>query len=381
MASNHSNEHQVLTYQLTLRTVYIVTFVFVITVVVVGNFVICFTIATHRRLWNYTNIMLFNYGVATTIRVLTAGILNFLSAWEMGYQWPFGLGTCQFSQSIGIVAVLVSAYSLVCMSYARHRIICYSLMPPPNLIHCFLSILIIWFLSFAFVAPYMAHIQVVRFNTTGGDNNTIIAIPFCLQVWNKEAIAYYFLATSIVALIAPLILITYFNIRMGISLRLGKDLTSNRKKKSDHLKQQMKRMLIIIVIVFFITYFPYMIFLNLLNFNAIQSSNINSPEFYLVRLITLVLGQATYTCSAFNVLICYRFNPHFRRAFRNFLCGLCESDAGRHLKSTISFSTSNFSSHDRRQKRKSSRFNANEVRLSSQIDDHLQAAVARTTGV
>ena len=379
MANNHSADTS--TYQLTLRSVYIVTFVFVITVVVVGNFVICFTIATHRRLWNYTNIMLFNYGVATTIRVLTAGILNFLSAWKMGYQWPFGLGLCQFSQSIGIVAVLVSAYSLVCMSYARHRIICYSLMPPPNLIHCCLSIAIIWCAAFAFVAPYMAQLTVVNLNITG-PNNITITNSYCWQVWNRKAGAYYFLATSIVALIIPLICITYFNIRMGISLRLGKQLTSNRKKKSDHLKQQMKKMLIIIVIVFFVTYFPYMIFLNLLNFDAIQPPKLDSPEFYLVRLILLVLGQATYTCSAFNVLICYRFNPHFRRAFRNFLCGLCESDAGRHLKSTMSFSTSNFSNHDRRQKRKSSsRYKANEVRLSSLMDDHLPITTAKVTDV
>ncbi|EDV22524.1 uncharacterized protein TRIADDRAFT_58844 [Trichoplax adhaerens] len=352
-----SNESQANSYELTLRTVYIITFIFVITVVVIGNFVICFTIATHRRLWNYTNIMLFNYGVATTVRVLTAGLLNFLSAWEMSNQWPFGLGLCQFSQSIGIVTVLVSAYSLVCMSYARNRIITYSLLPPPNLGHCFVSIAIIWCASFAFAAPYMAHIQVLYYNYTF--NGALIEIPYCLQNWDRTAIAYYFLATSIVALIAPLICITYFNIRMALSLRPAKEIKNSRKKKSDHLKQQMKKMLVIIVVVFFITYFPYMIFLNLLNFNAIKTNS--NSGMYLIR---LVLGQATYTCSAFNVLICYRFNPHFRRAFRNFLCGLCESDAGRHLKSTISFSTSNNSQYERR-RRKSRLNSSNGIKISS----------------
>lgn len=295
-----------------------------------GNLVISYIIIRTRRLWTFTNVMMVNYSIVS-ILFLLANLLQFVSDFTYNYAWPFGEFLCKISYSAFIAAVIVSAFTIMAMCYARYQAFCKPLGFQPNAKHARYSIAVMWIAGIAYMLPYAISLETKVYGT----------LSYCLlsHLWLKELDrAAYDYILFITSYVIPIITVAVFNIQ--IIRHLNKDFLTSIKSKHGHkidglrchhrnrnidiIKKKLCKMSVTIFIVYLLVWLPFWVYVFLLNNGLINFIiDIYTPfdchitsKILIVRIFTKYLTCFHSIC---NIFICYYYNPPFNFALKSLL--------------------------------------------------------------
>ena len=194
----------------------------------IGNVLICLAVSKRRHL-RITDVFILNLA-ATDLGTCVISI-PFDFAEILAKQWPFGNVLCKTVYPLQTILMAVSVYTLLFMSWERHR----SVMPPfkPKLKakRALAILLFLWIACISLVGPYIAILRV----ETDENGKTE-----CNEKWPKHYHPKVFtLAVFIVLYVLPLFMITANYIR--ISQKLWRDIQRMRKAIEGENKANVKK--------------------------------------------------------------------------------------------------------------------------------------------
>lgn len=194
----------------------------------IGNVLICLAVFKRRHL-RITDVFILNLA-ATDLGTCVISIpFDFTEI--LAKQWPFGNVLCKTVYPLQTILMAVSVYTLLFMSWERHR----SVMPPfkPKLKakRALAILLFLWIACVSLVGPYIAILRV----ETDENGKTE-----CNEKWPKHYHPKVFtLAVFIVLYVLPLFVITANYIR--ISQKLWRDIQRMRKAIEGENKANVKK--------------------------------------------------------------------------------------------------------------------------------------------
>lgn len=133
------------------RTVVVVAYSLVVVVSIVGNGLVVLTVVTCRRMRSATNYFIANLAGADLL--MGAGVPFSLVANWLSPRWPFGQVLCPIITYLQMVAVFLSAFTLVGLSIDRFRAVVFPLRPRTTGRQAAITIGHVWLLSAAFPLP------------------------------------------------------------------------------------------------------------------------------------------------------------------------------------------------------------------------------------
>ena len=295
-----------------------------------GNLVISYIVIRTRRLWTFTNVMMVNYSTVS-ILFLLASLLQFISDFSFGGTWPFGDFLCKMSHSAFITTVIVSAFTMTAICYARYQACCKPLGIQPKVKHAKYIIVIMWIAGIAYMLPYAITLETGLYKTS--------YYCFLSNLWKKDLNrTAYDCILFIISYVIPIVAVGFFNIE--IIRHVNKDILSSikckydlktdglrchhRNRNIDVIKKKLCKMSVILFIIYLIVWLPFWIYAFLINNGTIKYIVTTSrtydchivPKILIIRIFTKYL-----TCfhSIGNIFICYYYNPPFSFAFKSML--------------------------------------------------------------
>lgn len=97
-------------------------------IALVGNGLVCFIVKTSPRMKTVTNYFIVNLAVGDILMTVFCVPFSFVSMLVLRY-WPFGAAMCKVVNYSQAVSVLVSAYTLLAISFDRYMAIMRPLKP------------------------------------------------------------------------------------------------------------------------------------------------------------------------------------------------------------------------------------------------------------
>ena len=195
----------------------------------IGNVLICLAVFKRRHL-RITDVFILNLA-ATDLGTCVISI-PFDFAEILAKQWPFGNVLCKTVYPLQTILIAVSVYTLLFMSWERHR----SVMPPfkPKLKakRALAILLFLWIACISLVGPFIA---ILRVETENGKTK-------CSEKWPENYYPKVFTLTVFIVLyVLPLFVITSNYIR--ISQKLWRDIQRMRKAIEGENKANVKKRL------------------------------------------------------------------------------------------------------------------------------------------
>ena len=303
----------------------------------VGTILIFITAFREKRLWSFTNIILINMCIASllfTIISLFSGVTNLTPSGL----WPYGPAMCKLFSVFSQMSVTAVAYSVVCVSYIRFRVICQPFKTPPSPMTAYITVCALWILSIPLSTVFGVFTQVyaIPFGS--------VTYPFCLRQYNNQPLTqmqglspdiWKVLTWLIfgVNVAIPLVLILYFTCSIHRELNLQSATVVNINKQADKInaiKKDVKIMNLIISLAFFLTWTPIVILYIISEYNVFAQRQTDTPadsvqRYNIYRGLNFLFITLCNCYGAITIFICYKFNPHFNAAFRRVLFRLCKA--------------------------------------------------------
>ncbi|XP_068761291.1 galanin receptor type 1-like [Montipora capricornis] len=182
----------------------------------VGNILICFAVCKRQRL-RITDIFILNLA-ATDLGTCVISIpFDFVEI--LTKQWPFGNVLCKIVYPLQTILMAVSVYTLLFMSWERHRSVMPPFKPKWKTTRAMAIVLFLWMASICLVGPYIAILR-VETDTSGKAH--------CNEKWPKTYHPKVFTLVVFIALyVLPLFVITANYIK--ISQKLWRDIQRMKK--------------------------------------------------------------------------------------------------------------------------------------------------------
>lgn len=281
-----------------------------------GNFLVCWVIATRKRLRTVGNMFVFNLAVADLGVLLVCLPLVVIHA-DFPYSWPFGDVACKLLYPLTDIFYGVSIGSIVGISFHRYRMIVHCMDTQLSRKKVKILIVVIWILSYLFlVLPVNL---VMELNDSRGKLT-------CEPKWPKlihRQLHVVFVACLFYVLPLGVILGTYLRIRRKLSAdsfltsQLRNDSCSTIKARLDQNRNAL-RLLTPVVVAFALLMFP----IQAIRMAASFHPNIGRAFPYLRLLynasVVLLLANSAINCVIYAVI-----NKDFRREFKRLLCCGC----------------------------------------------------------
>ena len=194
----------------------------------IGNILICFAVFRRRRL-RITDVFILNLA-ATDLGTCVISI-PFDFAVLLAKQWPFGNVLCKTVYPLQTILMAVSVYTLLFMSWERHRSVMPPLKPKFKAKRALAILLLLWIACVSLVGPYIAILRVEP-----GENGK----RKCEEKWPQEYHPKVFTLVVFIALyVLPLFVITANYIK--ISQKLWRDIQRMRKAIEGDNKSNVKK--------------------------------------------------------------------------------------------------------------------------------------------
>ncbi|RDD40323.1 Neuropeptide FF receptor 2 [Trichoplax sp. H2] len=241
---------------------------------------------------------------------LFSRLLQFISDLFYHGAWPFGEFLCKISYSAYIATVIISAFTIISMCYARFQAFCKPLHAQLKVKHAIYVIALIWAVGFAYMIPYAILLNIKTYATSS----------YCLlnPIWTEDARqAIYDLILFSISYALPIIAVAILNVQIihnlkmdliqVISNKYGNVSDGLRRHRSngniDLVKKKLRKMSVIIFFAYLVVWLPYWIYVFLVDTNIIK---------YILASIA-------------NIFICYYYNPPFNAAFKSILRFKCRN--------------------------------------------------------
>ncbi|XP_026067153.1 neuropeptide FF receptor 2a isoform X2 [Carassius auratus] len=314
-------------HQPPVAAVFIVSYLLIFLVCMVGNGVVCFIVLRSKNMRTVTNLFILNLAISDLLVGIFCMPTTLLDNIITG--WPFGSMVCKMSGMVQGISVSASVFTLVAIAVDRFRCIVYPFKQKLTISTATLIILIIWVLAVSIMCPSGVMLQVTKEQSVRvflGDGNRTSPFYWCRENWpNQEMRKIYTTVLFANIYLAPLSLIVIMYARIGITLfktampagaKPGHDNRHSVSKK----KQRVIKMLLIVALLFILSWLPLWTLMMLTDYVKLTEHQYKLINIYIYPFAHWL----AFFNSSVNPIIYGFFNENFRRGFQAvFKFGLC----------------------------------------------------------
>lgn len=225
----------------TTRAVKMSLYAIVLFLSLVGNTLVCLVVCRQQRLRTSTNFFIVNLAVSDL------GITVFCIPFDVIVQenktWPFGDIMCRILYPIMTMCAFASVGTLTAISLNRYFAISRPMRFRAGTRRAKWSILAIWLISFLFVLPYIAHLELSK------DKE-------CLETWPNFYSKMYTIFIFIFQYIIPLTIITVAYTTIALQLRKNRMHLPASHRIQDRDVSKVVRMMTVVVTIFALCMLP-----------------------------------------------------------------------------------------------------------------------------
>ena len=214
-----------------VQVMIIIMYTVIIIIAVGGNAIVCYLVYAYKRMHTVPNYFIVN--LACSDIMMAVFCIPFTSVVNLINYWPFGEAMCPVVLYIQIVAVFLSAYTLVAMSIDRYIVIVHPFKPRITVRQTAIAILGIWILSIAIPLPTLLKARIIYHSNTSGQ---------CLETWERDTEKYvYGLMLLILHYFGPLTLLLFSYTKIGYNIWAKNIQGNDRSKRKLQLAAAKKR--------------------------------------------------------------------------------------------------------------------------------------------
>lgn len=214
-----------------VRAVIILMYTLIVVVAVGGNSMVCAIVLVNKRMRTVTNIFIVALCCSDILMALLCIPFTFVSNLLVLY-WPFGEIMCPVVNFMQVSSVLMSALTLVGISFDRYAAIIYPLRPRTTKYQGGVAIAIIWALATGVSLP-TAVTSKVMYNGSHG---------LCLEDWGDETQLYsYSLAIIILQYFLPLAVLIFTYGKIGYVIWIKRPPGEAEKKRDQRLAESKRK--------------------------------------------------------------------------------------------------------------------------------------------
>ncbi|NXG14851.1 NPFF2 protein, partial [Grallaria varia] len=314
-------------HQPSVATVFIVSYLLIFLLCMVGNGLVCFVILWSKHMWTVTNLFLLNLAISDLLVGIFCMPTTLLDNIIAG--WPFGSLVCKMSGMVQGISVSASVFTLVAIAVDRFRRIVYPFKQKLTIPTAATVVAIIWVLAMAIMCPSAVLLQVQEekhFRVMLGSGNDTRPVYWCREVWPEPGMRRIYTTVLFANIyLAPLLLIVIMYARISIALshravpRAGKR-GQDQQHSTWKRKHKVIQMLIVVTLLFALSWLPLWTLMLLSDYTSLSDLQLQLINIYIYPLAHWL----AFFNSSINPIIYGFCNENFRRGFQNvFKLQLC----------------------------------------------------------
>ena len=215
-----------------VQVIIIIMYSFITLIAIGGNTIVCYLVYAYKRMHTVPNYFIVNLACSDIIMALFCIPFTFVANLILNY-WPFGEPMCPIVLYIQVVAVFLSAYTLVAMGIDRYIVIVHPFKPRISTKQTCIAIVIIWILSLLIPLPTLLKSRILYHSNTSGQ---------CIEVWESSTEKYvYSLLLMILHYFAPLTLLLFSYLKIVYHIWVKNIDGSDRSKRKLQLAAAKRR--------------------------------------------------------------------------------------------------------------------------------------------
>ncbi|NXW86027.1 NPFF2 protein, partial [Alopecoenas beccarii] len=306
-------------HQPSVAAVFIVSYLLIFLLCMVGNGVVCFIVLRSKRTRTVTNLFILNLAVSDLLVGIFCMPTTLLDNIIAG--WPFGSLVCKMSGMAQGISVSASVFTLVAIAVDRFRCIVYPFKQKLTISTAVIIVAVIWILAIAIMCPSAVMLQVQEekhFRVILGYGNETRPIYWCREDWPDPGMRKIYTTVLFANVyLAPLSLIVIMYTRISIALfntampAVGKHSQEQRHSTSKK-KQKVIKMLIIVALLFTLSWLPLWTLMMLSDY-----ANLSDVQLQIIHIYIYPFAHwLAFFNSSVNPIIYGFFNENFRRGFQ-----------------------------------------------------------------
>ncbi|XP_076874466.1 neuropeptide FF receptor 1 like 3 [Brachyhypopomus gauderio] len=310
-------------HSLDMAAVFILAYLFIFLLCMIGNAVVCLIVLRNRRMWTVTNIFILNLSISDLLVgvfcIPTTLVDNLITG------WPFSNVICKLSGLVQGMSVCASVFTLVAIAVDRFRCIVYPFKPKLTLFVAKATIGTIWVLALVIMFPSVLMLTVEQERGHFTIHNDIYNLSYplysCYETWPEPQMRKVY-TTVLFALIylIPLILIVLMYGRIGTKLYSTTvlvnvdqaDSAPQRKSPISQRKIKVIKMLSVVALLFMISWLPLWTLMLLTDYARPEGKHLELLTGYIFPFSHWL----AFSNSSVNPIIYGYFNENFKRGFR-----------------------------------------------------------------
>lgn len=212
-----------------LQTFFILLYGIIVVIAIGGNTIVCYLIYAYKRMHTIPNYFIVNLAIGDIIMAIFCIPFTFVANLMLNY-WPFGEVMCPIVTYLQVVAVFLSAFTLVAMSLDRYIVIVHPFKKRITPRKTGFVLLGIWALSLTIPLPTLLKSQVVYYSNTSG---------VCLEDFTAKYA--YSLIIMILHYFGPLVVLIFCYSKIGYNIWLKNIQGDERNKRRLQLASAKQR--------------------------------------------------------------------------------------------------------------------------------------------
>ncbi|XP_058797727.1 tachykinin-like peptides receptor 99D [Phymastichus coffea] len=296
------------------QIIWSVLFASMIVVATVGNLLVVYIVLAHKRMRTVTNYFLVNLSIADAL-VSTLNV-TFNYTYMLNSTWPFGNLYCKISQSIAVITICASVFTLMAISIDRYMAIVNPLRPRMGKRATLCIALAIWAMSGILSLPMLLFFTTYTQHFPNGEFRVI-----CYAGWpdmDGTGHSYdeylYNVIFMIMTYFLPIGAMSFTYLRIGLELWGSQSIGEATQRQLDNIrnKRRVVKMMMVVVVIFAVCWLPFHIYFLVTSYLPEITDEPYIQELYLA-IYWLAMSNSMY-----NPIIYCWMNSRFRRGFAQF---------------------------------------------------------------
>ncbi|XP_048027601.1 neuropeptide FF receptor 1-like [Megalobrama amblycephala] len=313
-------------HSLVVATVFILAYVLIFSLCMVGNILVCFIVLKNRQMRTVTNIFILNLAISDLLVGILCLPITLVDNLITG--WPFDVVICKMSGLVQGASVSASVFTLVAIAVERFRCIVYPFQRKLTQRQAIVTIAFIWALAIAIMCPSAITLTVSRdvLHFMVDRDNITYPLYTCWEAWPDRSMRKIYTTVLFSHIyLAPVTLIVIMYTR--IAVKLVKSPASIRDAHAEDESRRVFRrklrvvnMLLMVALLFTVSWLPLWILMMLTDYGNLSNAQLDLVAVYIFPFAHWL----AFFNSSVNPIVYGYFNENFRRGFQAaFQFGMC----------------------------------------------------------